>query len=402
MRIDDFTMEHADDRRRIQAEVNWEDVDRPPYQLYFEVDREFEDALCLSAHPFLVGCLVPALHFGERRIRVAGDVCPELLENLEEAWRILVNWYTPGEQRSFAIEEDGVLSEPLHSRRRSNGVFFSGGIDSFTALRLNRLLYAESHPRSFNEGILVYGLEQDDPGVFEIVRRSLEEAARETGLRLLTVYTNIYLQFRAEDEISRFALWKYKMGGAALAAVGHALSARLSGVTIAATHDLTNLEPWGSHPMLDHYYGSTDMLVRQAAFSLTRPERTRIVADWQPALRHLRVCNKYRTYAPGHLNCGECEKCLRTMLTLLSLGALERTDAFPTKDVSAEMIDRGAKMAKAPQLLIPSYQAILPALEKIGRTDLTEAIEHKIAEVGQNGLRKKVKDIAAAYLEKSV
>jgi hypothetical protein len=284
---------------------------------------------------------------------------------------------------------------PPLERKRASGIFFSGGIDSFTALRMNRLLYPAGHPRSFTEAILVFGLEQDDPEQFEIVRKSLDDAARETGLRLVPVYTNVYLPFRDEDRMTGFSLWKKKLGGSALASVGHALAGGLSGVTIAATH--AHLQPWGSHPVLDRLYSSSDMDVRHSSFTLSRPERIRVVAQWEPALRNLRVCNRYRDYAPGHLNCGVCEKCLRTMLILLSLGALERTDAFPTKDVTPEMVDKGANIAKLPEFRIPDYQAMIPMLEAIDRPDLVEAVERKLAEVGHVGIRKRVKDLATCF-----
>jgi hypothetical protein len=390
MRVENYAMESLGGRRRIRATVRWEDVDRQDYELYYEVDQEHADLLTLSAHPFLVGSIVQALHFGEKRIRVEGDVCPELIENLEDAWRLLVHWYAPREGREFKIEEGGISAMPSHGGRAS-GIFFSGGIDSFAALRMNRLLFPAGHPRSFTEGILIFGLEQDNPEHFEIVRQTLDDAARETGLRLIPVYTNVYLPFREEDRTNGFSLWKKKLGGSALASVGHALAGGLSGVTVAATH--AHLQPWGSHPVLDRLYSSSGMAIRHSSFTLSRPERIKVVAQWEPALRNLRVCNRFLDYAPGHLNCGACEKCLRTMLVLLSFGALEQTSAFPTKDVTAEMVDKG--VTRLPELMIPDYYAILPMLEAIGRTDLVEAVERKLAEAGHVGIRKRVKDLAS-------
>ncbi len=38
------------------------------------------------------------------------------------------------------------------------------------------------------------------------------------------------------------------------------------------------------------------------------------------------------------LNCGKCEKCVRTMLALLALGVLHRSHAFPVNDVDEKLV----------------------------------------------------------------
>jgi hypothetical protein len=378
MRIDCIAQLDRGERKRIQARVRWEDADRPPYDLFFEVDRRFGKALALGPHPFLVGCVIPALHFGERRLAVEGEVCAELLDNLGEAQRILSQWYSPGQARSLLIEPEGVFDHRMGKRGRRRGVFFSGGIDSNAVLRLNRLRFRGAHPRSFKDGVLVFGLEQDDPDKFDLTAQALKPAAEQAGLSLLPVYTNLYLPFRGDDSTKGFELWGKKLGGASLAAVGHALANRLWGVSIAASQDLARLEPWGTHPLLDPLFGSNDMEVRHEGLSFSRVERTRLVAGWKPALRCLRVCNKYRRYSRSALNCGACEKCVRTMLTLLTMDALKETDAFPVKDVTPEMVHRHVHIHRDPGELIPGYQEIIPGLERMGRTDLVAAIRRRI------------------------
>lgn len=67
---------------------------------------------------------------------------------------------------------------------------------------------------------------------------------------------------------------------------------------------------------------------------LSRLDKTKLVADWGIALNNIKVC---QPNWPGE-NCGSCEKCIRTMLGLLSLGVLEKTRSFPENDVSETMI----------------------------------------------------------------
>jgi hypothetical protein len=51
---------------------------------------------------------------------------------------------------------------------------------------------------------------------------------------------------------------------------------------------------------------------------MSRFEKTRLVAAWDAGLQNIKVCTRNW---PG-ANCGECEKCLRTMLALTALNAL--------------------------------------------------------------------------------
>jgi hypothetical protein len=55
------------------------------------------------------------------------------------------------------------------------------------------------------------------------------------------------------------------------------------------------------------------------------------------------ISNRFKDYRQDMLNCGKCEKCVRTMLGLLAVGAMDKTDAFPVKDVSRELVLKSAQ-----------------------------------------------------------
>jgi len=75
MRINDLRSEIRNGRTRVVATVVWEDSDRPTHDLYFETEEEFASALSLNPHAFLVGCIVPAMHFGEKRVAIDAEIC---------------------------------------------------------------------------------------------------------------------------------------------------------------------------------------------------------------------------------------------------------------------------------------------------------------------------------------
>ena len=71
----------------------WEDSARAACDVYFETESQFADALSAEPDAFLAACLTPALWAGERRVLVEGEVCPELLENLETVRRVFQHWF---------------------------------------------------------------------------------------------------------------------------------------------------------------------------------------------------------------------------------------------------------------------------------------------------------------------
>ncbi|MCK4785576.1 MAG: hypothetical protein KAV87_17615, partial [Desulfobacteraceae bacterium] len=138
-----------------------------------------------------------------------------------------------------------------------------------------------------------------------------------------------------------------------------------------------NLKPFGSHPLTDPNYSSSELRIRHGGLTLSRLDRTKLIVDWDVALQHIKVC---QPNWPGE-NCGQCEKCVRTMLALVALGALDKTGAFPHNDVSEEMVSK----IKIKRPLIENsysveddYLELIPFLRKRGRHDLVRAIERLI------------------------
>lgn len=380
MKIRDLRTESHDDRVRVAASVIWEDCDRPAYDLYFETDKENADSLTCDPHAFLVGCAIPAMHFGEQRVFIDAGICPELRCGLTTALTWLRHWFY-GPERQLVRIEAGVRSGIAEEHRSGRaGFFFSGGIDSFATLRTNRLHFPLQHPGSIRDGILIFGLEQDDPEMFERLRASLSGIADAVGVTLIPIYTNVYLNYRQEDAAQKFKFWAYEFQAAALSSVAHALSRRLAVAYIPASDSIPNdaflnrkqVNPYGTHPVLDPNYSSAELKIRHDGITLSRLEKTLLVAESEPELQNLRVCNKYRHFKPGALNCGLCEKCLRTMLALKIAGVLNRTRAFPVQDIDAAL-----RLQK--QLNPYYYLEMLPYLRQMGLDNIVRSIEKKIA-----------------------
>jgi hypothetical protein len=372
VRIENLRSENKQNRARVAATVTWEDCDRPRQEIYFETPEEFGQDLTCNPHAFLVGCLMPAMRHGENRIAIDEEICPELRSGLVTAMSLMCHWY--GSPRQPVRIEAKTAAHPLltHTEERS-GSFLSGGIDSLATLRTNRLDFPLSHPRSIKDCLFVFGFDMGategsdrEIGTFERSLASLKPVVADAGITLIPVFTNV----RHLDSDVQF--WMHEFHGAALASVAHALSARLAIVSIASSPDTAfSSSPYGSHPLLDHNYSSAELQIRHDGVRFSRLDKVRIVADWDVALQNLRVCTANPS---GGLNCGACEKCIRTMTELLAVGKLAHTRAFPVQDVSEALLGSIAITAEDIDCL---YRELIEPLKAAGRLDLASVIEAK-------------------------
>ena len=356
------------------ARVEWEECDRPPLDLYCETEPEFAGSLNPSPDAFLVACAIPAASSGERRIRIEGSVCPRLGDGLVTAIRQLAVWFGP--RPIPEIEPTGGFDPPVPRNPACSALFLTGGVDSFHLLNLNRLRFPADHPERFKFGLVVSGMhapgqERSDRARRHArrVRESLSRPAAEAGITLVPTLTNV---LQLQPDVSYLA---HEFLGAALVFSAHALSSRLSSIAIASGTSVEKLFPFASHPMLDPNYGSSALAVRHEGVRFSRSDKLKALFDWETAFRRLIVCGDHPE-APL-LNCGRCEKCLRTMVAILALGGSLAGGSFPASDVRAEDL-RAISIPLGPDY---HWRYFLPLLASRGREDLVRAIRPKLRTV---------------------
>jgi hypothetical protein len=372
MIISNLKKERQDQLIRISAQVYGESVKELRQTVFFETEPQFSEDLTLNPDAFLVGCLVPAMHFNESRIAIEGDISPTLREGLDAAMALL-NLWTSGTLKPLTIEAGDRAGRLRAQPSERAGLFLSGGIDSLCALRINRDRYPLDHPDSVKDCLLVHGF--DIGGVvergakyhvFERAKAHMAVVAQDAGVSLIPVYTNI------RHLCDQRELWLNSFFGALLAAVGHAFVSRMDRVSIASSFDLANLHPCGSHPLLDPAYSSTDLKVLHKDAHLPRMQKYQIVSEWDAAFQNFRVC---LANTPDRLNCGVCEKCTRTRTELLALGLLHKTRAFVEDDVTTEDLLKYDITIRGRDIF---YRDMIPPLLARGRQDLVEAIRNKL------------------------
>jgi hypothetical protein len=375
MRIENLGKEVTGGRARISATVIWEDCERAAQELYFETCEDFAGDLTCNPDAFLLAAAVPAMHYGEKRVFIPDGVCPELKDGLLTAMHYIKYWFL---KDSILPKLETKNNQYLSGKRKPQraGFFFSGGIDSFATLRANRLNYMPEHPLSIKDGIIVYGLEMDSVEAFGHVLNKYSSLAEDIGITLIPVYTNLYLPYRKEDEGNHFDFWEYEFMGTALSSVAHAFADRFSSVSISSTFCIDVPVPYGSHPLIDPNLSSTGLRIRHEGYSMSRLSKARLLADRDEILDNLRVCNQFRRYREGVLNCCQCEKCIRTMLEFMVLGVLDKADAFTEKEIPAKLIEKKVKVKGGYTEL--SYKELIEPLAEMGRHDLVNAIRTKL------------------------
>jgi hypothetical protein len=372
MRIEQIRYTREGSQVLVSARLHWEISRRAPDTIYFQTTSALAHELTPSPEAFLVAALLPTMYFGERRIKLESPICPELREGLDTAMAMFHHWY--GERyRPIQIESPTSTDSVLPRTPPRAAVFISGGVDSLSILRSNHLRLPLGHPSRFQAGIIIHGFDiggsmrgGPEETVFQRALDAVQAVAMDCGITLIPVWTNI--RHLCDDH----EFWTRVFHSAALSAVGHAFSRRIHQISIASSNAIARIGPWGSHPFLDTCYSSTSLRVLHAGLHHTRLGRVGCLADWPTAVANLRVCG----HSPDEqLNCGRCEKCLRTMTQLVAVGKLHETDAFPHKEVSPAMLKRHPILLAFQKA---HYQDLIPYLIQRNRNDLVKTIRSKI------------------------
>jgi hypothetical protein len=288
------------------------------HEIYFRFPKDYADFLAVGAEPFLCGLLVPAMSLGVRLISHI-PVSATLLRGFRRAQVAVAKMY-PTLLREVPVEapiRPGPFPEPAHRM----GSFFSCGLDSFFTVITNRENPKPGNPPLthllFMRGLeTVLALEEGAEHSAGLAR----EAARSFGLTLMEGESNLR---------SFFSVHWGPWNGTGLAATAHALG-RGFGVFLipAGSRYWTIGPPVGSHPLIDESCSTEWIRIHNDGAHCGRPNKVAAIGHNDVVLSYLRICPQNRS---GPENCGRCNKCLRTMVAMEAVGALERSRTLPTR-----------------------------------------------------------------------
>lgn len=282
-----------------------------------EVRFESSDAELLPSGEALgTAFLIPALHAG-RRLRIDAPTDGAWARNVIALAETVGRWWALPMCMPVTFPNRG------HRAVGGTGLFFTGGVDSlFTLLRgstdIDFLVHVQGFDIPFSDPARMASAEAD--------ARSVAEAC---GVRCLVVQTNLR-SHPAYEPVS----WERTHGGA-LVSIAHLLRGLLGQVIISSSAHRSVTRPWGSDRRIDRYWSSSALTVTHGGDEWWRHEKLEQIAHHPLVRDYLRVCWEHRSAAP---NCSRCDKCVRTMLTLDRVGALEASSRFENGPI-AELIE---------------------------------------------------------------
>lgn len=289
----------------------------------------------LRVHDLAATALVfLAMHQG-RDLHIDGPVTQSLLRNMEDLIACWHLWRPDLYQivRVSAEHEvtDSALPSPASPPRAV--LAFSGGLDaSFTAWqhvtgnagRRSHLLHA---------GVLIQGFDigLDANAAFTTTVSTAADALRSINVPMVTMRTN----WRDVACVN----WEMEFGNGVASCLRN-WQGSVSAALVGSDEDYARLVlPWGGNPITYTMLSSRDFQVVYDGGEFTRTEKAAGILDWPAGLRNLRVC--WEGPLTGR-NCGHCEKCLRTKLNFMALGApLPESLAGPPSDADIQNLRVG-------------------------------------------------------------
>jgi hypothetical protein len=209
-----------------------------------------------------------------------------------------------------------------------------------------------------------YDFPLGDDRRLEAVRAAVAEVAEHTGAEVAVIRTNL-----RDHPVGQRMHWERAHGGP-LAALGHACDRVIDELLISATKPLFANRPWGSHWETDPGWSSSRLRITHVGAEWRRNDKLAALLDEPLVQRHLRVCWENR--APVG-NCGECEKCVRTMVILAAHGRLADFRSFPQDGSLVARIDA---VPNVPPDSIPVW---VTAMRETSDRRLRSAIERLVA-----------------------
>ena len=312
---------------RLSAEIKYDDG-YPSEVLWFDIEDVYKNELSQSGNPWAVSLLPLAVKLGQN-LHINKPCDYQLLQNLDEIMAVWNSW----DEKLSRISIVSDITYELNLNNDRSAAFFSGGVDSFfTILKLEELA-KNGKSKPLNDLLLVWGFDVplQNNQEFLSLSNKLQDAAGKLNKNLIPVITNL-----KETRFSK-ASWGEHSHGAAIASIAYVLEKRVNEVFLASSYQYGHLvTPWGSHPLVDNLFSGSALKICLHGSPYNRVDKTELIARSNIALSALHVCWQ----DASHKNCGNCNKCYRTMITLHLAGKLQDCTTFEKKSIAIEDISR--------------------------------------------------------------
>jgi hypothetical protein len=316
-----------------------------------------------SADAALAACLMPAMRSGGT-LRLSDPVSPRLLRTqrefqaIQRAWSLDWPFGDPPLRELEVVAPTEVPPEP--DRRGRVAAFFSGGVDSWSAVLDN----PEVTDLIFVRGIDILPRLSHQAGLADEVEARLREVADELGLPLHVVETNLR---ELSDPLLRWETYC----ACANVSVALFLAPLFERILIASDTDHETQPAIGPGRLVDQLWSTERLELVDEGGRRNREQRLRAIERHPLVRKSLRVCWEN---PDGAYNCGRCRKCLLTMISLEAHGALEQVETFPSE------LDLG--LLEDFEIFLPIslalWEDLLDSVRGAGRPDLERPLQKLI------------------------
>jgi hypothetical protein len=262
-------------------------------------------------------------------------------DKLQRAYRAIYPKMRFGTQ---LVVEDPVDSPP---NPEASAMLFSGGMDATYTFFANRHL----KPRL----IQVFGTEfpLSNTRYLDLIVKESSAFADTHGVEISFVYTNFFFLFDQRAIIHQWSRVRERVNGDLWKGTGYALgflsmsaplsAGRFNHMMIAAWANKEHADrmrenPDSSSPGIDQKIAWSNLRVEHHG-CLHRFEKAQAMKDWLPGNR-MRVCWMCDKVTEGNttMNCGQCEKCARTIVALAIGGVDPAQCGFAIDEVTVNAI----------------------------------------------------------------
>jgi 7-cyano-7-deazaguanine synthase in queuosine biosynthesis len=242
-------------------------------------------------------------------------------------------------QTGFVLSGPRTAQSAMFEPSGKAALLYSGGVDSVTSLI--------RHRDEVECLVSVWGadVELENSELWSRLKSIVDAAPARPSARSVVARTNMR---QVSDELqlnrcfdhgfARSNWWGGVHHGPGLITLAAPLAAAfgISKVIIASTYSTDFSEPWGSGPELEGQIQWIDGQACHDGFELHRQQKiTEVIAPWIAHGNDLKLAVCCRINRRGYnVNCGTCEKCMRTISGLLAAGVDPAALGIPVNDGS--------------------------------------------------------------------
>lgn len=301
--------------------------------IFYSVPNEYGKYLCDEvADAFVVAMLLPALVSGQN-IKVNAPISEILYYQIEN--NLIYTLSKVFEKKPIKVLPKSTFTPDYTPTAVATG--FSGGIDSLTTFinfSSKNIIsdYQLSHLTLFNVG--AYGNKEESNISFQKDLKRAKEFSQSVNFPIISLNSNICSYHNYKDIFAFGTRFVINIASGVLA-----LQKLIKSYLISSGYPIEYISIRSDKKDNAHYDTllGTFLSTTKTKFIITelnknRVEKTRFISENPLAQKYLYVCaaDVYNEkYDKGYCkdtapNCSECDKCMRTMLTLDLLGALDK------------------------------------------------------------------------------